>query len=68
MNPLTSIPANVRLALYVLYALLGPVLIYTASRGWTGEAEYALYVGVGTALGLTAASNTREYVGEHRAE
>lgn len=57
MNVLERIPSNVRLALYVLYAILGPVLIYTASRGWTGESEYALYVGIGTAFGLTAAAN-----------
>lgn len=56
-NPLTLLPALWRTVLYVAYALLGPVLIYTASRGWTGEAEYALYVGVGTAFGLVAASN-----------
>lgn len=57
MNPLQSIPAKVRVALYLAYALAGPVLIYTAARGWTGESEYALYVGLGAALGLTAASN-----------
>ena len=57
MNLLQSIPARVRIALYLVYAVAGPVLIYTASRGWTGEAEYALYVGLGTALGLTAAAN-----------
>ena len=59
MNVLERIPARVRLVLYVLYAVAGPVLIYTASRGWTGEAEYALYVGVGSALGLTAAANVK---------
>lgn len=57
MNVLERIPPNVRVALYVLYAVLGPVLIYTASKGWTGESEYALWVGVGTAFGLTAAAN-----------
>lgn len=57
MNPLEKIPAKVRLALYLAYALAGPVLIYTAARGWTGNDEYALYVGIGTALGLTAAAN-----------
>ena len=57
MNVLQSIPARVRLALYLAYAVVGPVLIYTAARGWTGEDEYALYVGLGAALGLTAAAN-----------
>lgn len=57
MNLLQSIPARVRIALYLVYAVAGPVLIYTATRGWTGEAEYALYVGLGTAFGLTAAAN-----------
>ncbi len=56
-NPLSMLPALWRTVLYVAYALLGPVLIYTASKGWTGESEYALYVGVGVALGLVAASN-----------
>ena len=51
------IPEKVRLVVYLAYAVLGPVLIYTEARGWTGAAEYALYVGVGTAVGLTAASN-----------
>jgi len=57
MNVLEKIPAKVRLGLYLAYAVVGPVLIYTASKGWTGEAEYALYVGLGAALGLTAAAN-----------
>jgi len=65
MNPLERIPPGVRLALYVAYAVCGPVLIYTASRGWTGEAEYALYVGVGTAFGLTAAANVAPYDPRH---
>lgn len=56
-NPLSRIPARARQALYIVYAIAGPLLVYTASRGWTGDAEYALYVGIGTALGLTAASN-----------
>lgn len=57
MNPLQKLPDNLRVALYVIYALAGPLLVYTASKGWTGDAEYALWVGVGTAIGLTAASN-----------
>lgn len=58
-NPLQVIPDRVRTTLYLVWALLGPVLIYTAAKGWTGEPEYALWVGLGTALGLTAASNVR---------
>lgn len=56
-NPLTLIPRRGRLALYLLYALLGPVLTYTRTRGWTGDAELTLWVGLGTALGVTAAAN-----------
>lgn len=59
MNILERIPANVRLCLYLAYAVAGPILIYTAAKGWTGNDEYTLYVGVGTALGLTAAANVR---------
>jgi hypothetical protein len=58
MNPLSAIPPQIRLALYLVYGLAGPVLIWTAAKGWTGDAEYALYVGLGAALGFTAASNT----------
>lgn len=57
LNPLRLIPRAGRIGLYLGYAVAGPVLVYTSAKGWTGEAEYALYVGVGTALGLTAASN-----------
>lgn len=57
MNPLTAIPAGVRRWLYLAYALAGPLLIWTAAHGWTGDAEYSLWIAVGTALGLTAASN-----------
>src|SRR5512139_2538154 len=59
MSVLEKIPAKVRLALYLLYAVAGPVLVYTAAKGYTGTDEYTLYVGVGTALGLTAAANIR---------
>lgn len=80
MNPLANIPPKVRLALYVLYALAGPVLIYTAAKGWTGQDEFALYAGIGAAFGLTAASNVstivptgyvsgvRRPIGKHRDE
>ena len=63
-NPLSHIPANARRVAYIVYAMLGPVLMYTASRGWTGDAEYTLYIGLGTALGLTAASNITEVTPE----
>ena len=65
MNPLQRIPTGVRLALYLVYAVAGPVLVYTAARGWTGAAEYGLYVGLGTALGLTAAANVSTYAPRH---
>lgn len=60
MNILAAIPPKVRAVLYVLYAVAGPLLVYTNARGWTGEAEYTLWVGLGAALGLTAAANTRD--------
>ena len=57
MNPLTAIPENVRRWLYVVYAVAGPVLLWTKAHGWTGQTEIDLWVGLGTALGLTAAAN-----------
>jgi hypothetical protein len=57
VNLLTAIPKNVRLWLYVIYAVAGPVLLWTKAHGWTGQTEIDLWVGLGTALGLTAAAN-----------
>ena len=57
MNLLTAIPKNVRRWLYVIYAVLGPVLLWTKAHGWTGQTEIDLWIGLGTALGLTAAAN-----------
>jgi len=57
VNLLTAIPKNVRLWLYVLYAIAGPVLLWTKARGWTGQTEVDLWIGLGSALGLTAAAN-----------
>jgi hypothetical protein len=57
VNPLTAIPEGVRRWLYVVYAVLGPVLLWTKAHGWTGQTEIDLWVGLGTALGLTAAAN-----------
>ena len=57
MNLLTAIPKNVRLGLYVIYAVAGPVLLWAKAHGWTGQTEIDLWVGLGTALGLTAAAN-----------
>ena len=57
MNPLTAIPESVRRWLYLAYAVLGPVLLWTKACGWTGQTEIDLWVGLGTALGLTAAAN-----------
>ena len=62
MNPLTAIPEGVRRWLYVVYAVLGPVLLWTKAHGWTGQTEIDLWVGLGTALGLTAASNITSQV------
>ena len=57
MNLLTAIPKSVRRWLYVVYAVAGPVLLWTKAHGWTGQTEIDLWVGLGTALGLTAAAN-----------
>lgn len=57
MNPLSKIPAQWRAVLYIAYAVVGPLLVYTSTKGWTGEAEYALWVGLGAVFGLTAAAN-----------
>jgi len=57
VNPLTAIPESVRRWLYVVYAVAGPVLLWTKAHGWTGQTEIDLWVGLGTALGLTAAAN-----------
>ena len=62
MNPLTAIPDSARRWLYLAYAVLGPVLLWTKARGWTGQTEIDLWVGLGTALGLTAASNVTSQV------
>ena len=58
MNPLSQLHPKARLGLYLAYACLGPILLWTKAHGWTGQAEVDLWVGLGTALGLTAASNT----------
>lgn len=57
MNLLTAIPKSVRRWLYVIYAVAGPVLLWTKAHGWTGQTEIDLWIGLGTALGLTAAAN-----------
>ena len=62
MNLLTAIPKSVRRWLYVVYAVAGPVLLWTKAHGWTGQTEIDLWVGLGTALGLTAASNITSQV------
>ena len=57
MNPLTAIPKNVRRWLYVIYAVAGPVLLWTKAHGWTGQTEVDLWIGLGSAFGFTAAAN-----------
>ena len=57
MNPLTAIPKNVRRWLYVIYAVAGPVLLWTKAHGWTGQTEIDLWIGLGSAFGFTAAAN-----------
>lgn len=48
---------QVRFVLYIAYAVGGPVLKYTEAKGWTGAPEYDLWLGIGTAVGVTAAAN-----------
>lgn len=55
---LESIPRPVRLALYVVYAIGGPVLIYLSAKGAIGPDELGLWAGIGTVFGITAAGNT----------
>ena len=62
MNPLARIPESVRLIAYLVYAALGPILLWAKVRGWVGQEEVDLWVGLGTALGLTAASNIASQV------
>ena len=57
MNLLTAIPEGVRRCLYVIYAVLGPVLLWTKAHGWTGQTEIDLWIGLGSAFGFTAAAN-----------
>jgi len=57
VNLLTAIPEGVRRWLYVIYAVLGPVLLWTKAHGWTGQTEIDLWIGLGSAFGFTAAAN-----------
>lgn len=72
MNPLTNLPPNVRAAIYSGYALLGVILgavqvgFQTSENGfpvWL-KVTLSVYAFVGTAVGLTAVSNTP--TGRHR--
>jgi hypothetical protein len=65
MNPLTVLPAAARRWLYLVYAVLGPVLLWTRANGWTGANELELWAGLGTALGLVAAANTTDPTAVH---
>lgn len=56
-NPLSMIPPKVRLAVYALYAVGSVVMTYLSAKGVVGSDEVALYAGIGTVLGVTAASN-----------
>lgn len=57
MNPLTSIPPRVRQVLYVLYALAGLALAVLPLYDVDVSREAQVLVIIGTAFGLTAASN-----------
>ena len=54
---LEAIPRPVRLALYLIYAIGGVILIYLSSKQIVGPDEMALWAGLGTVFGLTAAGN-----------
>ena len=56
MNLLTAIPKSVRRWL-VIYAVAGPVLLWTKAHGWTSQTEIDLWIGLGSAFGFTAAAN-----------
>ena len=56
-NPLSAIPPKARQVAYLVYAAGGPVVAYCAAKGYVGDAEIVFYASLGTALGLTAASN-----------
>ena len=81
INPLSQISPKARLALYVIYAISGAVLIYLQTKGLVGIDEYTLFVSIGSIFGLTAASNVsvappepekandeEDYIPEHAAE
>lgn len=61
MNPLTSIPPRVRQVLYVLYALAGLALAVLPLYDVDVSREAQVLVVIGTAFGLTAASNMPTY-------
>ena len=56
---LERIPRWARGALYIGYALTGPILIYLTAKHLIGTDEWILYAGVGSVFGITAAGNTK---------
>jgi len=58
MNPLTSIPANIRAILYYVFAVGAVVLTYCAAKGYVGVDELALFSGIAAVFGFTAGANT----------
>lgn len=57
-NPLALVPPKVRVVLYLIYAIGSVVATYLIAKEVIGLEEAALWAGIGTVLGLTAASNT----------
>lgn len=53
-----NIPAHVRGWLYILVIIGGPVVAYLMAIGIFREAEFALWAGVTSAIGLIARFNT----------
>jgi hypothetical protein len=64
VNPLTAIPKNVRRWLYVIYAVLGPVLLWTKAHGWTGQTEIDLWIG--PRLGVRVYRSRQRRLAGHR--
>lgn len=58
MNPLTSIPPQVRAVLYYVFACGSVVLTYLAAKGRVGVDELALFAGIAAVFGFTAGANT----------
>lgn len=57
MKILTRIPPNIRLAIYLIYSITSAVLSYLVTKKIVGPDELALWLTIGSAVGLTAGAN-----------